>query len=188
MKRTLIITFTCLSLSVVAQTVTNFSAMNIQDGTTTSLADFNSSPGVVIIFTGNACAFDGYYNSRIARLIADYNPRIPVLLVNPHLGASEDAPAMKARMEQTGIKTPYLADKDQVIMQQLKATRSPEAFVLQRSGDKFVVVYRGAIDDNPQVESDVRERYLTNAIDAILEGKKPVVADVRPLGCIIRKK
>jgi hypothetical protein len=83
---------------------------------------------------------------------------------------------------------PYLADKDQTLMQSLKATKSSHAFLLKSSGGKFTIFYNGALDDNAQVEADVRANYLRDAIMAMLAGQAVSAAEVRPVGCNIKRK
>ena len=73
-------------------------------------------------------------------------------------------------------------------MQKLGATKSPQVFLLKNDGGKFQVVYKGAIDDNAQVEADVRHAYLKDAIDIMLTNQKIATAEVRPVGCTIKKK
>jgi hypothetical protein len=58
---------------------------------------------------------------------------------------------------------------------------------LQKSGAEFKVVYRGAVDDNAQSEKEVKVSYLKDAITKLLAGQKIDVADVRPVGCSIKK-
>jgi hypothetical protein len=81
---------------------------------------------------------------------------------------------------------PYLLDKDQVELKTFSARKTPECFVLQSTGLKFNVVYRGAIDDSPQSAADVREAYLREAIEKVLAGKPIEVFEQRPPGCSIR--
>jgi hypothetical protein len=94
--------------------------------------------------------------------------------------------AKKASTKSLGV--PYLADKDQKLMNALGATKSPQAFLLKNSGGKFHVVYSGAIDDNAQVEADVRHAYLKDAIEIMLSNQNIATKEVRPTGCTIRKK
>lgn len=48
------------------------------------------------------------------------------------------------------------------------------------------VVYKGAIDTNPQVESAVTEKYLEVALAQVIRGERPTTAQVRAVGCNIR--
>lgn len=171
-----------------AQQVPNFSLTNVTNGKPVSLDTYPSCAGVAIVFTSNACAYDGYYRERIKKLTKDYQDRVPVLLVNSSTDPLESTDNMTQKAQQLGLTAPYLADKDQTLMQQLGATKSPQVFLLKNDGGKFSVVYKGAIDDNAQVEKDVRHAYLKDAIDIMLTNQKIETPEVRPVGCTIRKK
>lgn len=176
-----------ISVSVYAQQIGNFAATDVVSGKSVSLSDFKSSPGVVIIFTSNAadCPYDQYYSSRLQKIARDFGSKIPVIFVNAHLNETQSPEVMKSSAAKLGAA--YLADGNQTIMKSLKATKSPEAFVLKNAGGIFSIFYRGAIDDNAQVQNDVRENYLTDAINALLAAQQPKNAEVRPVGCVIRK-
>lgn len=169
-----------------AQQVPDFTLVNAMNDKNVSLSDYTNYAGVLIIFTSNACPYDGYYLNRIKKFSQDYKSKIPVLLVNSNTNESPEA--MRKYGDQCGFTTPYLADKEQTLMQSLGATKSPEAFLLKNSGRKFSIEYRGAIDDNPQVESDVHDALLKNAVEAMLAGKAIQTKEARPVGCTLRKK
>jgi hypothetical protein len=59
---------------------------------------------------------------------------------------------------------------------------------LKNNGGKFTIVYKGALDDNAQVEADVRHHHLKDAIDIMLANQAVQTPEVRPVGCTIRKK
>lgn len=189
MNRNLIALILCIgTLSVKAQLVANFSLTNVITGSPVSLDTYPSCSGVVIIFTSNACAYDEYYRSRIVALSTEYQDKVPVLLVNSSIDPIESNDNMVRKAQQLGLKVPYLADKDQTIMQRLGATKTPQAFLLKNNGGKFSIVYNGALDDNAQVPSDVRHAYLKDAIDIMLTNQTIQTPEVRPVGCSIRKK
>lgn len=174
--------------SAYSQQLSNFSLINVVNGKAVSLDTYPSCSGVAIIFTSNACPYDEYYRSRIAKLSNEYQDKVPLLLVNSSTDPVESAENMTKKAQQLGLNIPYLSDKDQSLMQQLGATKSPQVFLLKNDGGKFHVVYRGAIDDNAQVEADVRYAYLKDAIDIMLTNQKIATAEVRPVGCTIKKK
>jgi hypothetical protein len=171
-----------------AQTIENFSLTNVITGTSVSLDTYPSCSGIVIIFTSNACAYDEHYRSRIATLAKDYHDRVPVLLVNSSIENLESTDNMVRKAQQLGLTIPYLADKDQALLKQLGATKSPQAFLLKNNGGKFSKVYSGAIDDNPQLQTGVRHAYLKDAIDIMLTNQTIETPEVRPVGCAIRRK
>lgn len=178
----------CATVSVDAQQVQNFSLINVVDNKPVSLDTYSSSAGVVVIFTTNGCAFDDYYRARINKLANNYRDKIPVVLVNSSIDPAESTDNMVKKAQQLNLTMPYLADKDQTLMQSFGASRSPQAFLLKNDGGKFSIIYRGAIDDNAQVEADVHRAYLKDAIDILLSNQKIETAEVRPVGCTIRKK
>jgi peroxiredoxin len=177
----------CVSNSM-AQQVADFSLTNVVNGKTISLNTYPSCTGVAIIFTTNACPYDEYYRGRIAKLSNEYADKVPVLLVNSSTDPVESTENMTKKAQQLDLSIPYLSDKDQSLMLKLGATKSPQVFLLKNDGGKFQVVYKGAIDDNAQVEADVRHAYLKDAIDIMLTNQKIATPEVRPVGCTIKKK
>lgn len=171
-----------------AQTVQDFKLVNVLNGNTVSLGTYPSCEGLIIIFTSNACPYDEYYRARINKLSRDYQDKVPVLLVNSLIDPNESADAMVKKAQQAGISLPYLADKDQTLMSALGATKSPAVYLLKNDGGKFTIVYKGAIDDNAQVEADVRHHHLKDAVDIMLANQTVQTPEVRPVGCTIRKK
>lgn len=171
-----------------AQQVANFSLTNVITGSEVSLDTYPSCAGLVLIFTSNACAYDEYYRNRISSLSKEYQDKVPVLLINSSVDQIESADNMVKKAKQLGLSVPYLSDKDQAVMRQLGATKTPQAFLLKNNGGKFQRVYSGAIDDNAQVPADVRHAYLKDAIDIMLTNQTIETPEVRPVGCSIRKK
>ena len=173
---------------VFAQVVKNFELTNVMNNQKVSLDTYPSCEGMVLIFTSNTCPYDDYYGQRIQQLGQAYQDRVPVLLINSSAEASESSEQMVARGRTLNLKVPYLADKDQVLMTSLNIKKTPEAVLLKNVNGKFTVVYRGAIDDNAQVEGDVRHHYLRDAIDIMLNNQNIQTPEVRPVGCNLKKK
>ena len=171
-----------------AQVVTNFRLTNVLNGEPVSLDTYPLCDGMVIIFTSNACPYDEYYRKRIDQLSRSYQDKVPLLLVNAHTEPDESVERMKEKAKALNLRVPYLADKDQTLMANLNVKKSPEAFVLKNDNGKFTVIYRGAIDDNAQVEADVRHHYLQDAVDIMLSNQKVETPEVRPVGCNLKKK
>jgi hypothetical protein len=51
-----------------------------------------------------------------------------------------------------------------------------------------IVKYIGAIDDNVDSASEVKEKYLENAIAALESGKTPSPETTKAIGCSIKVK
>lgn len=186
--------FICISILTIAfsaysqQPIHNFTLTNVVDGGTVSLDGYPSCTGLVAIFTSNECAFDNYYASRIKSMVDRYAGKIQFILINSYLEPEESAEKMASEYQIWNLHIPYLADKDQTAMDCMGAKKSPEVFLLKNMGNKYVLVYSGAIDDNAQVPSDAKETYLVNSIDKLIAGQKIEVSSVRAVGCSIRRK
>ena len=186
MKISAIFFFCLVSVFLNAQTIGDFSLPNAYTGETVSLNQYNSSSAIVLVFTSNECPFDNYYKSRLKEMVTAYQGKVQFLLINSNSDTQESSEKMAIHNTDLGI--PYLADKEQKAMEALGARKSPEVFLLKPEGGKYSVQYSGAIDDNPQVATDVKQFYLKEAIEKLLNGAKIEVMSNRAVGCTIRKK
>lgn len=187
MKKLLLFLLLVSFADAMGQVVKDFELEDVISKKTVSLGSYASSKGILIVFTSNACPYDEYYRSRIAAISNAYQNRVPVLLVNAYTEPAESASKMLEKAQELRLSIPYLADKNQVLIANLGVKKSPEAFLLKNENGNFNVVYRGPIDDNPQVEADVRHHYLREAIDALLANQKITVPQVRAVGCNIKR-
>ncbi|WP_345115657.1 redoxin domain-containing protein [Hymenobacter algoricola] len=155
-----------------------------------SLSSYAKSKAVVVVFVNPTCAFSKLYQNRLNELKSRYGSRgVEFLFINApiNLEASAETDVEKLKVKTTGTELAYLTDEDHKASTLLGATKTPEAFLLVPAGNGFVVRYKGAIDDNAQVESYVKEQYLALALDNILAGKPAGVTDKRAAGCLIKK-
>ncbi|UII34854.1 redoxin domain-containing protein [Fulvivirga ulvae] len=172
--------------SVLGQKIDNFTLTDVKTKKQVSLADFKSSKGVAVIFTSNICPYSVYYEGRITQLISEFKSKgIQFVLINSHTEAKESEAEMANKISAWGLDVPYLADKDQKVLSQFGARKSPEVYLLKNNGS-FSVFYNGAIDNNPQVATDVKEQHLKENINMLLQGK-PAKPGGRPIGCMVKK-
>ena len=92
--------------------------------------------------------------------------------------------------QQSKVKTdklnfPYLQDKKQVVGKNFKASVTPQAYVIWKKNNKFVIKYEGSIDDNAGDYQNVKNHFLTDAVDQLLYGKEVSVKNSEPFGCRI---
>lgn len=181
----------------VAQTgnnkIENFSLVNAISNKTVSLSDYAAERTVVVVFTSNYCPYARLYEDRIIALSEEYAGRgVQFLLVNSNTSMDnidDSVEEMARHAKEKGYRFPYLADKEHRLAEMLGATKTPEAFVLQNNGSgTFVLKYRGAIDDNPQVAQEVTVNYLRDAVSATLNRRNISIAEKRPTGCMIKRQ
>lgn len=173
----------------VGDTATDFSLVNVDDKNV-SLADYTDAKGFIVIFTCNHCPYAIAYEDRIIALDKKYkNLGYPVIAINPNdpVKQPEDSfDLMKIRAKEKGFSFPYLFDEGQKIYPQYGATKTPHVFVLQRTEQGNTVQYIGAIDDNYDDANAVTEKYVENAVDALLNGSEIKVKETKAIGCTIK--
>jgi peroxiredoxin len=146
------------------------------------LADLKEAKLVVVVFACNHCPVVKTYERRLIRFVDDYRDKgVEFVAISVSRQASDQLPQMKSRASDSGFNFPYLIDPSQKIAKNYGATHTPHVFVLD---PQRRIAYMGKIDDHLD-ESKVTERFLRDAVDALLAGKSPDVAETRQVGCDI---
>jgi hypothetical protein len=91
---------------------------------------------------------------------------------------------MQQRAEQQGFNFDYLYDEDQLALAEYGAERTPEVFLFDRDR---TLAYHGGIDDSRD-ETQVSQRYLRDAIEAVLAGQEPALRETPPVGCTVKRR
>lgn len=168
---------------------TDFSLKNV-NGQMVSLSDYENAKGFLVIFTCNTCPYAQAYEDRIIALDAKYKTQgVPVVAImpnDPNAKPGDSFAKMKERAEEKGFTFPYLLDEGQKVYPAYGATRTPHVFLLEKKLSGNEVVYIGAIDDNYQDATQVEERFVENAIDAMLSGKEINPKTTKAIGCGIK--
>jgi len=157
------------------------------DGKSVSIADVAGKAGTLVIFTCNHCPFARGWERRIADLGNSYAKKgVGVILVNANDPAKypEDGFAeMQARAKSLDLQVPYVVDETSNLARAFGASVTPEAFLFDKGGK---LAYHGTIDDNHKDPDQVAKRYLKDALDAVVAGKPPAVAETKGIGCGIK--
>lgn len=201
MKTTLIKTFLgfCLFLFFagkpakngyeIGDSVADFKLKNV-DGKMVALSDYKDKKGVILIFDCNTCPYSRAYNERIQALHKKYSSKgFPVVTVNandPVMSPGDAFNEMVKYAKNKDYSFPYLVDESQEVAHAFGATNTPHVYVLSNEGGKFKVAYIGAIDDNSRDASQVKEKYVENAVDALLSGKEVPRTKTKAIGCTIK--
>jgi peroxiredoxin len=148
-----------------------------------------SGKGAVVIFSCNHCPYVQAYEERIKQIQEEFGPRgINVFAIssNDEVKYPEDSfESMKQRAREKNFNFPYLHDEDQEVARSYGATHTPEIFLID---DKKRLMFHGKIDDNWQDASKVKNNYLKEAIQELLEGKNISVPETFTIGCTIKWK
>lgn len=168
----------------------DFSLKNV-DGKMVSLADYKDAKGFIVIFTCNTCPYSVANEDRIIELDKKYKSKgFPVVAINPNnpeVSSGDSFELMKKRADEKGFTFPYLLDEGQEVFPKYGATKTPHVYVLQKEGKDLIVKYIGAIDDSARDEDSVRQKYVENAVDALLSDQPIEMASTRAIGCSIKR-
>lgn len=147
------------------------------------LADYQAAKLLVLVFTCNHCPVAVAYEDRLMALQKDYRAKgVQVVAVNVNNLPADRLDKMKERANEKGFNFPYLYDAMQKVGHDYGATVTPHVFVLD--ADRRIA-YLGAVDDNMAVDK-VEKPHLRNALDALLDGKKPPKEVTQQFGCSIK--
>lgn len=162
------------------------------DGKMISLADFKDAKGFIVIFTCNHCPYAKAYEQRIMDLDKKYKSQgFPVIAISPNdpTAVPDDSyDNMVKRAKSKNYTFPYLIDETQQVARQFGAMRTPHVFILSKTSKGYDVKYIGAIDDNTEDASQVKNHYVEDAVNALLQGKQVPVTETKAIGCTIKWK
>lgn len=172
--------------------VEDFNLLNV-DGEMVSMSDFPEAKGFIIIFSCNHCPFVVTSEDRMIELHNKYASKAyPVIAINPNDPEYEERDSyenMIIRAQEKAFPFPYLVDETQEVAKTFGATRTPHVYLLQKNEDGILkVAYIGSIDDNTRDETNVTEKFLEDAIAALMNGETPDPEVTRAIGCTIKWK
>ncbi len=158
------------------------------DGKFYTLKNFSGKKAVAIIFSCNHCPYVQAYETRMVQLQRDYLAKGATLVTinsNEEVNHPDDSfPNMVSRAKEKGFNFPYLRDETQDTARAYGALCTPHVFAFDQ---QRILQYKGRIDDSRETEQ-VKVHDLRNALDAMLNGKKPSAQETRPFGCSIKWK
>lgn len=143
-------------------------------------------PATVLVVTCNHCPYVVAWNPRLRAVAEDYLTRgVRFLAINANDAERypADSPAAMARfVRDQDWPIPYAHDATQEVARALGAQVTPHVFVLDADQR---LRYHGAPDaDHEEPSQDAA--YLRDALDAVLAGSPPAIAETRPRGCTVK--
>jgi peroxiredoxin len=167
------------------------------DGNTYSLASFKKSNILVIIFTCNHCPTAQAYEDRIIQIGKDYKNKgvaiVAIMPNDPHairldeLGytdLSDSFAEMKLRANEKHFNFPYLYDgMTQATSKAYGPAATPQVFIFDKERK---LCYSGRIDDVEKPGKTPHSQDTRNALDDLLNHKKPEVATTKVFGCSVK--
>jgi len=157
------------------------------DGREYSLSDFDNHPYLVLFFTCNHCPYV-LGSDEVTRSMAEKYRDKGVVFVGINSNSEntypEDSfPNMVKRMEKQKFPWKYLYDKDQSLVKEYGALKTPHFYVFNRERE---LVYTGRGVDSPRDVSRMTVNDLERALDELTSGRKISVPVTNPIGCNIK--
>lgn len=164
-----------------------FSLVNAVDGKPVAMKP-NDGNLKVVVFTCNQCPYAKAFEPRIIEIANKFEGKgIRFYAVNPNdeaKYAEETLENMKARATSKDYPFPYLKDADSSIARAYGARVTPHVFVVDGTG---AVRYRGYVDDSAKAE-ERKTTGLTDALNALINGRDVATTETRAFGCSIKFK
>jgi peroxiredoxin len=163
------------------------------DGKVHKLSDYAASPVFVVVFTCNHCPIAQMYETKIAKLAADYKDKgVAVVAIEGNdpkairideldsSDVSDTLNEMKIRAQYKHLTYPYLYDGEtQQVTRAYGPQATPHVFIFDK---KRILRYEGRMDNSYRQEL-VKVSDARNAIDAILANKEVPVKHTGVFGC-----
>ena len=160
------------------------------DGGTVALSDLAGASGLLVAFVCNHCPYVIHLREALAALGKHAQERglaVVAISSNDVENYPQDSPElMVAEKALAGYTFPYLYDETQEVAKAYEAACTPDFYLFD--GD-LRLVYRGQFDSSrPGNDDPITGADLRAAIDALVNGQRPMETQLPSLGCNIKWK
>ena len=150
-------------------------------GRTVSFAELKGKI-TVVAFISAKCPISNAYQDRMTALVRSHEARgVRFVFINSN--ENEPVREILQHSKDAGLVFPVYKDFNNRVADLFGAQMTPETFVVGPDG---IVRYHGALDDSTNA-ARVKVHGLQSALDALLAGKVPALAETKAFGCVIKK-
>lgn len=178
--------------ALVGKAAPNFVATDVA-GKQIELGDFKGKI-VVLEWTNYGCPFvRKHYDAGAMQKLQKLYTKKDVVWIGVNSGAKgkegfyeTDAEQLKASQEKKAAYTHLLRDPTGSLGKLYGAKTTPHMYVIDKKG---ILAYKGAIDNQPSVDPETlktAKNHVATALNALLTGVKPDVAETQPYGCSVK--
>ena len=168
--------------------VPSFELVNVEGSRLGSQYLAGAKAGLVA-FLCNHCPYVKGSEEMLMTIVKRFQPEgLKTLVINSNDAVKYPEDSFEKMQEKAiahALPYPYLYDESQGVARSFDAACTPEFYLFDRDGK---LAYHGTINDSPRDSSRVTKDYLSQAIEAVLEGRTPEPQFVHPLGCSIKWK
>jgi len=181
------------STLVIGSPMPAFARLPEVSGTAVDSTDLSRATALVVVFSCNHCPYVQAYEQRMnafQRRYAERGVRLVAINANDATSYPEDSfEEMAHRAKQERFSFLYLRDEEQSVARSFGATHTPEFFLFAPDqGGVLRLRYHGRMDDNHRDPAAVSHHYLSDAVDAVLQGREVTQKETHSIGCTIKWK
>lgn len=146
--------------------------------------ELKGAEAAVVVFVATKCPYSNAYNKRyneLAEALKKLPKKVAFFAINSNV--TEPMDDVKKHATENKFNFPVLKDEGSKIADGYTAERTPEAYVIDKTGK---VVYHGRIDDDSEGTA-VKRKDLFAAAEEVISGKKVSVAETKAFGCSIKR-
>jgi len=142
-----------------------------------------AAPLTVVVFFSRHCHCLSQHDARLRELYDAYHPRgVQIVMVDPEMKSSPETDAAEAARR--GYPFPVYFDRGARLARALDAQYATYTVIVD---DRGRVRYRGGFDsDKTHMRADATP-YVRNALDDLLAGRAPRLAETKTLGCALEE-
>ncbi|HEY3821437.1 MAG TPA: redoxin family protein [Polyangiaceae bacterium] len=143
----------------------------------------SAAPFTVFVFFSRSCHCLSQHDARLRELAEAYRPRgVQLILVDPEIKSS---PAIDAAEDaQRGYPFPIYFDRGAQLARAFGAEYATYSVIVDRQDE---VRYRGGFDSDKTHLRESATPYVRNALDDLLAGRPPRLAEAKTLGCALEE-
>lgn len=183
-----VVAFASGQLAVGEKAVLTDVKMTDVSGKQYSISDVKGENGVLVLFSSNTCPFVIKWEDRykeVKKWADEHNVGMIVLNSNcANRGGVDSMDEMKKRASEQAYNFPYVVDAGSKVANAFVGQTTPHVFLFDK---EMTLAYKGAIDDNYDNASAVKNAYAKDAISALAKGQALAVTETRPVGCSIKR-
>ncbi|MGE5073700.1 MAG: redoxin domain-containing protein [Anaerolineae bacterium] len=147
-------------------------------GDMVQLKDFRGKI-VIINFWSCECPHSERTDRELMAMFVQWRDDVVLLPVAANRIETPQAIAEAARLRRL---PPVLMDADHIVADLYRAQTTPEVFIIDRDG---ILRYAGAVDDTSFRQKRPTRFYVDEAVEALLDGRLPALAETPAYGCAI---
>jgi peroxiredoxin len=134
---------------------------------------------VILNFWSCECPHSERTDQQLMAMFIQWQDEVVLLPIAANRIETRQAVAEAARSRRLPL---VLMDADHQVADLYKAQTTPHVFVIDRDG---ILRYAGAVDDTSFRQKRPTRFYVDEAVEALLDGRLPVVAETPAYGCAI---